>query len=59
MPRYKYSCTTCNLQDIKHFIYKSDSQWNEQKPVCKECGEFLNREFLKPPQEWMNRQRRV
>ena len=59
MPRYKYSCLTCNLQDVKKFVYKSDNQWSEQKPVCKECGEVLQRNFLKPPQEWMNQQRRT
>ena len=53
MPRYKYSCATCDLKDVKQLIY------NGLHPLCKICGEPLKREFLKPPQGWMNQQRRV
>ena len=57
MPRYKYSCTTCNLDDVKQFIYTKNNRMDNV--ICKICGETLKRDFLKPPQEWMNQQRRV
>jgi len=57
MPRYKYSCTTCDLEDVKQFIYTENNQM--AAATCKICGEILKRNFLKPPREWMNQQRRV
>ena len=56
MPRYKYSCAKCELKDVKQFLYTSGKQG---QPACKICGEVLKRDFLKPPQEWMNQQRRI
>ena len=57
MPRYKYSCAKCNLKDVKQLIYTESNR--QAVAMCKICGEALKREFLKPPQEWMNRQGRI
>ena len=57
MPRYKYSCAKCELTDVKQLIYTENNRM--ATAICKICGEILKREFLKPPQEWMNQQRRV
>ena len=59
MPRYKYSCIKCELEDVKQVLYKGDRWDRGQEPLCGICGEALKREFMKPPQAWMNQQRRV
>jgi len=50
--RYQYSCATCKLTDVKRFDYNK-----ENKPVCMDCGEVLERHFIKPPQQWTGQQR--
>ena len=52
MPRYKYACKSCKLQDVKRIQYNLD-----KKPVCAECGEELERSFMRPPQAWFNKTR--
>jgi len=57
MPRYKYSCTTCKLTDIKRIEYEYEPQTERTLPICSYCGAFLTRDFLNPPRGWLWQQR--
>jgi len=54
MVRYKYSCKTCKIKDIKGFLYGQQNQ-----PLCTYCKEPLEREFMRPPQNWLRQQNRI
>lgn len=59
MPRYKYSCKTCKTNDVKKFEYhktinKSADDFLEV-PVCSDCGNKLERDFMSPPKAWFER----
>lgn len=53
MPRYQYSCKTCDIKDAKSFEYRDIN--GERIPFCFTCKERLERTFLRPPGEWFNR----
>ena len=53
--RYKYSCKSCKLTDIRKFVYSE----NTNIPICLGCGEDLKSEFMQPPQSWMEQQRNI
>ena len=62
MPRYKYSCSTCGLDDVKQIDYKLQKPENlpaglVRIPTCPTCGKKLKKEFMKPPKNWFNEQR--
>ena len=52
MPRYKYTCGTCKLDDVRQINYD-----NQKQPICFECKNVLERKFVKPPKEWFNNNR--
>ena len=59
MPRYKYSCKNCKINDVKRFEYhktinKSADDFSEV-PVCPNCRTILERQFMKPPKGWFER----
>ena len=62
MPRYKYSCPTCGLDDVKQIEYKLQKPENlpaglVRIPTCFICGKKLKKNFMKPPKGWFNQQR--
>jgi len=52
MPRYQFKCKSCGITDVKQIQYTID-----KKAVCFDCGEELERTFMRPPQAWFNRAR--
>jgi len=52
--RYKYVCTTCDLEDVKNFHYRMDKDTGVECRVCPECGNMLKRKFVNPPRGWFN-----
>jgi len=62
MPRYKYSCPTCGLDDVKQIDYKLEKPKNlpaglVRIPICYLCGNRLEKKFMNPPKNWFNQQR--
>ena len=62
MPRYKYSCPACGLDDVKQIDYKLEKPKNlpaglVRIPICYLCGGSLEKKFMKPPKSWFNQQR--
>ena len=51
---YKYVCTSCKLDNIKSFLYKTDPETGVECRICPECGEMLKRKFMRPPKAWFN-----
>ena len=59
MPRYKYTCETCGLGDVKKFLYRYDEQTGQiDLKVCEECGTPVERVWSKPPDSWYRSIRR-
>ena len=60
MPRYKYTCGTCELDDVKSFHYRLNPETGHiDLKVCAWCGNKVLRKFDKPPKEWFNKQKKV
>ena len=61
MPRYKYKCKNCKLNDVKKFEYHKTINKSADNllevPVCPDCGNMLERQFMKPPKNWFEGQR--
>jgi len=62
MPRYKYSCPTCGLDDVRQIDYKLEKPKDlptglVRIPICYLCGDRLEKKFMKPPKNWFNQQR--
>ena len=55
MPRYKYSCEPCGLNDVK--LYDFQKIDGVETKICIHCKTPLGRKFLRPPGEWFNRMR--
>ena len=59
MPRYKYTCETCELDDVKKFLYRYDEQTGQiDLKVCEECGNHVERVWGNPPDSWYRSIRR-
>ena len=59
MPRYKYTCETCELDDVKKFLYRYDEQTGQiDLKVCEECGNPVERGWGNPPDRWYRSIRR-
>ncbi len=52
MPRYKYSCESCKLDDVKQINYEFEGLI--QRKLCGFCNKELKRVFLNPPKDWFN-----
>ena len=59
MPIYKYTCETCELDDVKKFLYRYDEQTGQfDLKVCEECGNPVERVWGNPPDSWYRSIRR-
>ena len=50
MPRYKYTCGSCKLDDVKQIKYVFEGII--RRPLCGFCNGELERKFLTPPKNW-------
>ena len=53
MPIYKFRCKTCNLNDVKQFLYRYNKDTGAiDLRVCEECRNPVERVWSDPPKSW-------
>lgn len=53
MANYKFKCTKCNINDVKHFLYIHNPKTGHiDLRVCEDCGTPVERSWTRPPKSW-------
>jgi len=53
MPRYKFKCTKCDINDVKQFLYRYNADTGAiDLKVCEDCGNPVERVWGNPPDSW-------
>jgi len=53
MPIYKFKCKTCDINDVKQFLYQYNDQTNHiDLKVCAACSNPVERVWGNPPESW-------
>ena len=53
MPVYQFSCKTCNIGDVKQFLYRHNPKTGHiDLRVCEVCGDPVERKWGRPPKSW-------
>ncbi len=53
MPRYKFTCKTCKIDDVKKFLYRYNPETGViDLRVCEDCGKAVDRSWGQPPKSW-------
>tara|TARA_R110000824_G_scaffold158788_1_gene332849 strand:+ start:584 stop:772 length:189 start_codon:yes stop_codon:yes gene_type:complete len=53
MPVYQFSCKTCDIGDVKQFLYRHNPKTGHiDLRVCEVCGDPVERKWGRPPQSW-------
>ena len=53
MPIYNFKCETCDMDDVKKFLYRyNEKTGNIDLRVCEVCGNPVERVGGTPPDSW-------
>ena len=53
MPIYKFKCKTCDINDVKQFLYRYNDQTNHiDLKVCAASSNPVERVWGNPPESW-------